>query len=269
VASARSVERLSETHRDAAAAVARGRALLEHLNALAAGEAKHLPAPGAVLESSGEKVWRELGLLSWCPVLTQSPHPALPWPSEGRVALPPLAPPRATRPPADAWLASSCMRVLDVSHTVPATPSSSATSLPSDAVLPAAAALEDVHVVVSEEEGDVAYEAATTAGGGEGGRSESEAGAVVDGNGDDVNDGNNNGNSDGNSDGGGREPGAVTEPAVVAKASRPPPQPTPAPTPAPAPPPPPPPPPPPRELKLEPALIHRLVRLYKLTPVEP
>ena len=41
VASARSVEKLAETQRDMSAAVARGRALLEHLNALAAGSLTH------------------------------------------------------------------------------------------------------------------------------------------------------------------------------------------------------------------------------------
>jgi|AntAceMinimDraft_1070359.scaffolds.fasta_scaffold06425_1 sacsin len=68
VASARSVECLAKTPGGAAAAAVRGRALLEHLNALAAVTAGEsggaLPAADAVLEG-GCAVWRELGALAW------------------------------------------------------------------------------------------------------------------------------------------------------------------------------------------------------------
>ena len=127
VASARSVEKMSASNFDVAAAVARGRGLLAHLNALAAATAKggtELPPPGAVIRRDEEtdepatvSVWRELSSLAWCPALTQPPHPAMPWPNKGSSrALPPLAAPRATRPPSDAWASSSCMRVLDLTQ---------------------------------------------------------------------------------------------------------------------------------------------------------
>ena len=127
VASARSVEKMSASNFDVAAAVARGRGLLAHLNALAAATAKggtELPPPGAVIRRDEEtdepatvSVWRELSSLAWCPALTQPPHPAMPWPNKGSSrALPPLAAPRATRPPSDAWASSSCMHVLDLTQ---------------------------------------------------------------------------------------------------------------------------------------------------------
>jgi hypothetical protein len=78
-------------------------------------------------------------------VLTQSPHPALPWPSQGR-ALPPLAPPLATRPPTDIWLSSSCMRVLDLTLTA-APPSSSRVS-------PSPASSSQSSVTVASVDGD-------------------------------------------------------------------------------------------------------------------
>ena len=139
VASALSVEKMAASNFDVAAAVARGRALLAHLNALAAATAKggsELPPPGAVFQrkddddddcaasAGSNSVWRELSSMAWCPALTQPPHPAMPWPNKGSSrALPPLAAPRATRPPSDAWAASSCMRVLDLTP-----PASEATS---------------------------------------------------------------------------------------------------------------------------------------------
>jgi len=93
VASARSVEKMSASNFDVAAAVARGRGLLAHLNALAAATAKggtELPPPGAVIRRDEEtdepatvSVWRELSSLAWCPALTQPPHPAMPWPNKG------------------------------------------------------------------------------------------------------------------------------------------------------------------------------------------
>jgi len=93
--------------------------------------------------------------LAWCPVLTQSPHPALPWPGKGRT-LPPLAPPKATRPPSDAWLSSSCMRVLDVSLpslppplSPPPLPSPSG-AIVSDAILPDAAPMPTPAAAASE-----------------------------------------------------------------------------------------------------------------------
>ena len=130
VHSARSVERLAATAATTPAAIARGAALLAHLNALARATAAggtDLPPAGAMLESESgsdgsatpaRSLWRELGSISWCVVMTSPPHPSLPWPNRddgGKKAMRALAPPRATRPPDDAWLASSCMRILDLS----------------------------------------------------------------------------------------------------------------------------------------------------------
>ncbi|KAH7404684.1 hypothetical protein KP509_15G038000 [Ceratopteris richardii] len=55
------------------------------------------------------RFWSELASICWCPVLVQPPHPGLPWPS----ATAPLAPPRLVRLPADLWLVSASMRILN------------------------------------------------------------------------------------------------------------------------------------------------------------
>ena len=125
VASARWIERLASGESnpgnfgDASSAVARGRALLAYLDDLARGALTpaELPAMDATLEG-GAEVWRELGAIAWCPVLTAPPHRGMPWPKTSTLG-PPLAPPRATRPLADAWLSSSCMRVLDRARPTP------------------------------------------------------------------------------------------------------------------------------------------------------
>ena len=134
-------------------AVARGRALLAYLNALAertsarandpgggggggGGGDSGLPPEDATVEdvaASGgtASFWRELANLAWCPALAEPPDDAMPRPggSAGRRKNPraggdmlkgggyrphPLAPPRAVRPPEMAWACSASMRVLDL-----------------------------------------------------------------------------------------------------------------------------------------------------------
>ncbi|KAI5066266.1 hypothetical protein GOP47_0018890 [Adiantum capillus-veneris] len=56
-----------------------------------------------------KKFWNELASICWCPVLVQSPHPGLPWPT----VTTPLAPPKLVRLPTDLWLASASMRILN------------------------------------------------------------------------------------------------------------------------------------------------------------
>lgn len=75
------------------------------------------------------QLWEAVTRLSWCPVLVQPPVTGLPWPAAGQTRaqqrdqdggsggrqlqrLPPVAPPRLARPPADLWLVSAgCLAV--------------------------------------------------------------------------------------------------------------------------------------------------------------
>jgi len=109
-----------------AAAARRGAALLAYLDALARGSIANpeeaLPAFDARVrdeESSNEEstipFWRALASVAWVPALRAAPETGMPWPSGPRgKPMHALAPPSATRPPRDAWISSSCLRVLDV-----------------------------------------------------------------------------------------------------------------------------------------------------------
>ncbi|GLC59948.1 hypothetical protein PLESTB_001557000 [Pleodorina starrii] len=55
--------------------------------------------------------WQELARVRWCPVLQEPPAPGLPWPP--RHAVPRLAAPRTVRPPADMWLCSGCLFLVE------------------------------------------------------------------------------------------------------------------------------------------------------------
>ncbi|XP_058090303.1 uncharacterized protein LOC131236843 isoform X2 [Magnolia sinica] len=61
------------------------------------------------VESDFEKFWSDLRMICWCPVLVSSPYQALPWPSVSST----VAPPKLVRLPADLWLVSASMRILD------------------------------------------------------------------------------------------------------------------------------------------------------------
>jgi sacsin len=91
---------------DAAAGVARGGALLRFLCSTSVDAA----AEGA---PDADAFWTTLASIAWCPTLAEPPSPLLPWPSANGAPLAPLAPPRACRPVADAWLVSSCCRLVD------------------------------------------------------------------------------------------------------------------------------------------------------------
>ena len=112
-----------------AAAARRGAALLAYLDTLARGSIANpeaLPAVDArVRDESNESeessnastipFWRALASVAWVPALRLAPEAGMPWPSGPRgKPLHALAPPSATRPPRDAWISSSCLRVLDV-----------------------------------------------------------------------------------------------------------------------------------------------------------
>ncbi|XP_020275406.1 sacsin [Asparagus officinalis] len=56
-----------------------------------------------------EKFWTDLRAICWCPVLTTSPHSALPWPSVRSM----VAPPKLVRVKSDMWLVSASTRILD------------------------------------------------------------------------------------------------------------------------------------------------------------
>lgn len=112
------------------AAVRRGAALLAYLDALARGSmanSEALPEIDARVRDSSESessnetesstipFWRALASVAWVPALRAAPETGMPWPSGPRgKPLHALAPPSATRPPRDAWISSSCLRVLDV-----------------------------------------------------------------------------------------------------------------------------------------------------------
>ncbi|KAK9808692.1 hypothetical protein WJX72_002029 [[Myrmecia] bisecta] len=93
----------------------RGRALLAHLDALA-GEAE---------DAATCAIWAPLSTIAWCPVLSEAPHPGMPWPSTANVRdnSPPdrskaqhstgFAAPSTVRPASDAWLVSATLRILD------------------------------------------------------------------------------------------------------------------------------------------------------------
>ncbi|XP_010245479.1 PREDICTED: sacsin [Nelumbo nucifera] len=56
-----------------------------------------------------EKFWNDLRMICWCPVLVAAPYPSLPWPSISSM----VAPPKLVRLPADMWLVSASLRILD------------------------------------------------------------------------------------------------------------------------------------------------------------
>ena len=59
--------------------------------------------------------WRALVSISWVPALTKPFMDGMPWPSGPRGRqLHQVAPPRATSVPQNAWITSSCLRILDV-----------------------------------------------------------------------------------------------------------------------------------------------------------
>jgi sacsin len=110
-----------------AAAVRRGAALLAYLDALARGaiadetlpeeDARAREEEEGDFESTESTIpfWRALASVAFVPALRAAPEAGMPWPSGPRgKPLHALAPPSATRPPRDAWISSSCLRVLDV-----------------------------------------------------------------------------------------------------------------------------------------------------------
>ena len=65
---------------------------------------------GAETQIETAATWAALKLKAWCPVLFEAPLPDMPWPSNTPAA---FSPPKMTRLPRDAWLASGSMRILD------------------------------------------------------------------------------------------------------------------------------------------------------------
>ncbi|KAJ0094050.1 hypothetical protein Patl1_16358 [Pistacia atlantica] len=61
------------------------------------------------LKSDLEKIWNDLRMICWCPVLVSAPFKHLPWP----VVSSTVAPPKLVRLQADMWLVSASMRILD------------------------------------------------------------------------------------------------------------------------------------------------------------
>jgi sacsin len=96
---------------DAAAGAERGSSLLRFLCSISVDAA----AEGA---PDADAFWTTLASIPWCPVLAEAPSALLPWPSSNG-ALAKLAPPRACRPVADAWLVSSCCRLVDADAVPP------------------------------------------------------------------------------------------------------------------------------------------------------
>ncbi|XP_072965979.1 uncharacterized protein [Typha angustifolia] len=124
--SAHQIERLM--HKDQLKAYSRGKVLLSYLevnankwfsNKSSDGQRKvnmlftrvsTLSKPNDTsLEINHERLWNDLRMICWCPVLVTSPHPALPWPLVSSM----VAPPKQVRVPADMWLVSASSRILD------------------------------------------------------------------------------------------------------------------------------------------------------------
>ena len=102
---------LVSTQQGSEAGAARGAALLKYLGSLADVDDAAAGAPDA------DAFWQSLRAAAWCPVQTEAPDAALPWPS-GATTLSRLAPPRVTRSSADAWLVSAQCRLLDADLSV-------------------------------------------------------------------------------------------------------------------------------------------------------
>ncbi|KAF9624036.1 hypothetical protein IFM89_007734 [Coptis chinensis] len=124
IQSVRQVERLGRT--DQAKAYSRGKVLLSYLEVNAAKWMFNPSDAGQrmmrrtisrvatvfkpqTVELDLEKFWNDLRMISWCPVLVQSPYSSLPWPSVSSV----VAPPKLVRLKTDLWLVSGSMRILD------------------------------------------------------------------------------------------------------------------------------------------------------------
>ncbi|TKY69100.1 Sacsin protein [Spatholobus suberectus] len=122
--SARCIERLM--HEDQRKAYLRGKVLFSYLevNALKWLPDQVVDNKGAInrmlsrattafrscnTKSDLEKLWNDLRLISWCPVLVSTPFQSLPWPVVSSM----VAPPKLVRPLNDLWLVSASMRILD------------------------------------------------------------------------------------------------------------------------------------------------------------
>lgn len=125
IQSARQIELMM--HRDPLKANSRGRVLLSYLevnatkwfcnslngerimNKMFSKVTAAIISRNVSLEANLEKFWNDLRIICWCPVLVNSPFAALPWPSVTSM----VAPPKLVRLPADLWLVSASMRILD------------------------------------------------------------------------------------------------------------------------------------------------------------
>ncbi|KAJ3692968.1 hypothetical protein LUZ60_012063 [Juncus effusus] len=129
IQSARQVESLM--HKDQTKAHSRAKALLSYLelhstkwapsklidgqnqnkavNSMLARVTTALRTRDLTPESELERFWAELKMICWCPVLVDSPHPALPWPVVSSM----VAPPKQVRLQSDMWIVSASSRILD------------------------------------------------------------------------------------------------------------------------------------------------------------
>ncbi|KAF5200676.1 Sacsin, partial [Thalictrum thalictroides] len=124
VQSARQIELIG--HKDQLKAHSRGKVLLSYLEVNANKWMSKLPIGGLrmmsrtisqvatgfklqTLGSDPEKLWNDLRMISWCPVIVQAPYPSLPWPIVSSM----VAPPKLVRLQTDLWLVSASMRILD------------------------------------------------------------------------------------------------------------------------------------------------------------